>query len=82
LRELARLAADIRSGDLGAGPPAERLRMLVEHAAGLRAVHPPSARTVDDLGDPYGGPPEEFRRVAQVIQTAVRDILRPLTDRS
>jgi protein-tyrosine phosphatase len=82
LRELARLAADVRPAELGAGSPAERLRMLIDSAAGLRAVHPPSARTVDDLGDPYGGPPEEFTRVAHVVQSAVRDILRPLGDRS
>ena len=56
LRELARLAATIGPGELGAGSPAERLGSLVDRAAGLRAIHPPTMRTVDDLGDPYGRP--------------------------
>jgi protein-tyrosine phosphatase len=82
LRELARLAAHIRPDELADGTPQMRLRALAERAGELRALHPASTRTVDDLGDPYGGPPDEFRRTAHAIQTGVRDILRPVRGQS
>jgi protein-tyrosine phosphatase len=76
LKELARLTAGVTPDELPPGGPAERLRALVTLAAGLRALHPAHPRTVDDIGDPFGGPIEEFRETAQDIRTAVRRILR------
>jgi protein-tyrosine phosphatase len=82
LRELARLATHVRPEELGSTEPADRLLELVTIAAGLRGLHPVARRDTDDLGDPYGGPPEEYREVAATIVAAVRDILRPLGTRS
>jgi len=78
LKELARLAAHAHPEDLPAGGPAERLAALVLLAVGLRALYPAQPRTLDDIGDPFGGPPEEFRQTAGEIRTAVRGILRPI----
>jgi protein-tyrosine phosphatase len=76
LRELARLAAYVEPEELPPGGPATRLAALVTTAGGLRGVHPAHPRTVDDIGDPYGGPMEEFRETAAQIQQAIRQILR------
>jgi protein-tyrosine phosphatase len=78
LKELARLAAEVRPDELPPGGPAARLAALVALAGGLRALHPAQPRTMDDIGDPFGGPVEEFRETARDIQVAVRAILRPL----
>lgn len=78
LKELARLAREVGPDQLPDGGPVERLRALVELAADLRAIHPATPRSVDDIGDPYGGPMSEFRETAAEIQLAVYDILRPV----
>jgi protein-tyrosine phosphatase len=78
LKELARLAAEVHGDQLPPGGPAVRLSALVVLAAGLRSLHPAHPRTVDDIGDPFGGPIEEFRQTAQEIRTAVQGILRPI----
>ena len=78
LRELARLAVFVQPDELPPGGPAERLRALVRKAADLRAWYPPQSRDVDDIGDPFGGPIEEFRETAADIQAAVRQILLPV----
>jgi protein-tyrosine phosphatase len=78
LKELARLAAEVSPSDLPPGGPAVRLGALVTLATGLRALHPAQARTADDIGDPFGGPLEEFRQTAQDIRAAVMGILRPV----
>lgn len=78
LKELARLAAEVTPDQLPPGGPAVRLRALVALASGLRALHPAHPRTVDDIGDPFGGPIEEFRETADDITTAVRGLLRPV----
>jgi protein-tyrosine phosphatase len=78
LKELARLAAQVSPTDLPPGGPALRLGALVTLATGLRALHPAQARTADDIGDPFGGPIEEFRETAAEIRAAVVGILRPV----
>jgi protein-tyrosine phosphatase len=78
LRELARLAEFVTPSDLPVGPPSTRLRGLVSVAGGLRAVHQPANRTVDDIDDPFGERVEVFRETADEITTAVRAIIRPL----
>lgn len=78
LKELARLADHVGPDELPSGGPAARLAALVALAPGLRALHPAQPRTVDDIGDPFGGPVEEFRQTALEIRTAVQAILRPL----
>ncbi len=78
LKELARLAAEVQPEDLPPGGPGVRLGALVTLATALRGLHPAHPRTVDDIGDPFGGPIEEFRATAQEIRTAIRGILRPI----
>ncbi len=78
LKELARLAGQVDAADLPPGGPAVRLSALVTLATGLRGVHPAQPRTLDDIGDPFGGPIEEFRQTAREIRAAVQGILRPL----
>ena len=78
LKEMARLAAHVRADQLPPGGPADRLSALVVLAAGLRTLHPAQPRTVDDIGDPFGGPVEGFRQTAQEIRAAVQAILRPI----
>jgi protein-tyrosine phosphatase len=75
LRELARLAADVPASELPSGPPGERLAALAAGAADLRATHPPRSRTADDVDDPYGGPPEAYRRAAREIADALDAVL-------
>ena len=78
LRELARLADQVREEQLPAGGPAVRMAALVTLAAGLRGIYPAHPRSLDDIADPYGGPIGEFRQTAQQIRVAVQSILRPL----
>ena len=78
VRELARLAEQVRGEDLPPGSPGTRLRSLVRAAAELRGLHPAPTRTADDIGDPFGGPDSEFRRTAAAITAAVRTILAPV----
>ena len=78
LRELARLARQVGADRLPVGSPGERLRALVALAGELRALHPSPGRGADDIGDPYGGPMEEYRATARAISGALDDILRPL----
>jgi protein-tyrosine phosphatase len=78
LKELARLAGHVTPDRLPPGGPAYRLRALVVLATELRAYHPAQPRTMDDIGDPYGGPMEEFRATAAEIRGAVQGILRPV----
>ena len=78
LKELARVISSVTPDELPPGGPADRLRSLVGLASELRAVHPAHPRTVDDIGDPFGGPIEEFRETAEEIRTAVGAILRPV----
>ncbi len=75
LRELARLSRHMPPDALPPGTPGERLRALAASAADLRGVHPPAARDADDIGDPYGGPQEEFAATADQIEEAVRTVL-------
>lgn len=78
LKELARLAREVRTDELPQAGPGERLRALVQLAVEQRALHPSPSRTYDDIGDPFGGPIEEFRETAGEIRAAVHDILRPV----
>jgi len=78
LRELARLAREIRAVDLPPGTPGQQLAALTERAAGLRASWP-AASAADDIHDPYGEPLDVFRRVAAEIDAALADVLAPLS---
>ncbi len=78
LRELARLAAYVRPEDLPPGTVGGRLRALAAAAAELRGLHPPQARTADDIDDPYGESAEVFAATADQIQAAVVAILAPV----
>ena len=78
LKELARLAAHVPPEELPTGGPAARLGALVTLATGLRALYPAQPRTLDDIGDPFGGPIAEFRQTAKEIRAAVQGILRPI----
>lgn len=78
LRELARLAAHVRSADLPAGTAGQRLAALVGTAAQLRGLHPPAVPTADDIDDPYGAADGVFAKAAEAITGAVRGILAVL----
>ena len=75
LRELARLAGHVRTEDLPAGTPGQRLRALAAAAAELRGVHPPPSRVADDVEDPYGESPEVFTATADQLRDAIVTIL-------
>ncbi|MFF5174500.1 low molecular weight phosphatase family protein [Micromonospora sp. NPDC000089] len=72
LHQFGRLAA-------AADPPAGRvdapLRTAVRAAARARALLQPAAPEADDLRDPIGGGPEDFRRCAAEIGRSVRPVL-------
>ena len=78
LRELARLAGNVRPEDLPTGTPGQRLRALAATAAELRGLYPPDSRGADDIGDPYGESAEVFTTTADQLRDAIVAILRPV----
>ncbi|MEH0846131.1 low molecular weight phosphatase family protein [Micromonospora sp. CPCC 205711] len=72
LRQFARLAA-------AADPPAEPvdapLRAAVRAAARARGRLQPAPGDADDLRDPVGGTPADFRRCAEEIERSMRPVL-------
>lgn len=72
LRQFARLAAE-------ATVPADRrgspLRAAVAAAARARGRLQPAAPDADDLRDPIGGSPADFRRCAEEIERSIRPVL-------
>ncbi|GAB3681836.1 arsenate reductase/protein-tyrosine-phosphatase family protein [Angustibacter aerolatus] len=76
LRELARLldgAEEVLGDDV-----AERLRALPQLAASRRAVAAP-ASDADDVSDPYGRGPGDYRRTTSQVVPAVELLTRLLT---
>ncbi|KKJ94236.1 protein-tyrosine-phosphatase [Micromonospora sp. HK10] len=72
LRQFARLAAAAEPAPAGAKSP---LRAAVEAAARARAGLQPAAPDADDLRDPIGGSPADFRRCAEEIERSIRPVL-------
>ncbi|MFU8851207.1 low molecular weight phosphatase family protein [Micromonospora sp. SL1-18] len=65
---------------VGAAEPARAgsrstLRAAVEAAARARGRLQPAAPGADDLGDPIGGSPADFRRCAEEIERSIRPLL-------
>ncbi|MFD6638252.1 low molecular weight phosphatase family protein [Micromonospora chalcea] len=72
LRQFARLATEARAGEAEAGTP---LRAAVSAAVRARGRLQPAAPDVDDLRDPIGGSPADFRRCAEEIERSIRPVL-------
>ncbi|WP_319462860.1 low molecular weight phosphatase family protein [Micromonospora sp. RTP1Z1] len=72
LRQFARLAAAAEPLKDPAGRP---LRAAVEAAARARGRLQPAAPDADDLRDPIGGTPTDFRRCAEEIEQSIRPVL-------
>ncbi len=71
LLEFAHLVSDVESVRRNAGDPAE----VVRAASSARGA---ASLTDYDVGDPFGGPPEVHRAVADSIYAAVRQIAAAL----
>ena len=74
LRQFARLAA-AAAATAEADPAGRPLRAAVEAAARARGRLQPAAPDADDLRDPIGGTPADFRRCAEEIERSIRPVL-------
>ncbi|SBT39996.1 arsenate reductase/protein-tyrosine-phosphatase family protein [Micromonospora auratinigra] len=72
LRQFARLAAAAEAPAPRGGSP---LRAAVQAAALARGRLQPTAAGADDLHDPIGGSPADFRRCAEEIERSIRPVL-------
>ncbi len=74
LRQFARLAAEARpaEAEADAGTP---LRAAVSAAVRARGRLQPAAPGAEDLRDPIGGSPADFRRCAEEIERSIRPVL-------
>ncbi|MFE9655045.1 low molecular weight phosphatase family protein [Micromonospora sp. NPDC006431] len=72
LRQFARLAAAAEAPAAVSGSP---LRAAVAAAARARGRLQPATLDADDLGDPIGGSPADFRRCAEEIERSIRPVL-------
>ncbi|MCW3842579.1 low molecular weight phosphatase family protein [Micromonospora yasonensis] len=72
LRQFARLAAEAEAPAARDGSP---LRAAVQAAALARGRLQPAAPEADDLRDPIGGSPADFRRCAEEIERSIRPVL-------
>lgn len=72
LRQFARLAGAAEPRAARSGSP---LRAAVEAAALARAGLQPAGPDADDLRDPIGGTPADFRRCAEEIERSLRPVL-------
>ncbi|MGC4892618.1 low molecular weight phosphatase family protein [Micromonospora sp. DT31] len=72
LRQFARLAAAARPAEAVADTP---LRAAVVAAVRARGRLQPPAPGADDLGDPIGGSPADFRHCAREIERSIRPVL-------
>ncbi|TYB40540.1 low molecular weight phosphatase family protein [Micromonospora sp. AP08] len=76
LRQFARLAAAAAEATEPAAPRADSpLRAAVAVAARARGRLQPATPEADDLRDPIGGSPADFRRCAQEIERSIRPVL-------
>ena len=69
LREFARLGTS--AAVPRPSPTADDLRTRVGEIAGLRGFTPPAEAGADEIGDPFGAPMAEVRRVGAQISDAV-----------
>ncbi|ATO17608.1 low molecular weight phosphatase family protein [Micromonospora sp. WMMA1998] len=72
LRQFARLAAAAEPAGATADTP---LRAAVAAAVRARGRMQPAAPGADDLRDPIGGSPADFRRCAEEIERSIRPVL-------
>ncbi|SBT42465.1 arsenate reductase/protein-tyrosine-phosphatase family protein [Micromonospora narathiwatensis] len=72
LRQFGRLAA---AAELTGARSRSPLRTAVEAAARARGRLQPAAPDTDDLRDPIGGSPTDFRRCAEEIERSIRPVL-------
>lgn len=72
LRQFGRLAAAAEAPKLHTGAP---LRAVVEAAARARGRLQPAAAEADDLRDPLGGTPADFRRCAEEIERSISSVV-------
>ncbi|SCF21642.1 protein-tyrosine phosphatase [Micromonospora viridifaciens] len=72
LRQFGRLAAAAEPSRRSGRSP---LRAAVEAAARARGRLQPAAPSADDLSDPIGGSPADFRRCAEEIERSIRPAL-------
>ncbi|MGR6319350.1 low molecular weight phosphatase family protein [Micromonospora soli] len=72
IRQFARLAAATEAHAARDGSP---LRAAVAAAALARGRLQPAAPDADDLRDPVGGSPADFRRCAEEIERSIRPVL-------
>jgi low molecular weight protein-tyrosine phosphatase len=72
--EFARLVEHVAAARLPAGDVVRRARVLVQEAARLRGLIPPTA--ADDIADPYGEPLEAYLTCAKTIEAALDGPLR------
>ncbi|SCL47203.1 low molecular weight phosphatase family protein [Micromonospora chersina] len=79
LRQFARLAAAAAEAPEATEPAAPRadspLRAAVAVAARARGRLQPATPDADDLRDPIGGSPADFRRCAEEIERSIRPVL-------
>ncbi|MEU4365958.1 low molecular weight phosphatase family protein [Micromonospora chersina] len=79
LRQFARLAAAAAEAPEATEPTAPRadspLRAAVAVAARARGRLQPATPDADDLRDPIGGSPADFRRCAEEIERSIRQVL-------
>ncbi|MFU8871585.1 low molecular weight phosphatase family protein [Micromonospora sp. SL4-19] len=72
LRQFGRLAA---AAEVTGAPGRSPLRTAVIAAARARGRLQPAAPAADDLRDPIGGSPADFRRCAEEIERSIRPVL-------
>ena len=77
LRELARLV-DLVPEDELTGEPADRVRALPAAAGARRGFLPPVPVGSEDVTDPIGGSPADYRRTTDQILPAVDAVVRVL----
>ncbi|WP_262286528.1 low molecular weight phosphatase family protein [Micromonospora sp. MA102] len=77
LRQFARLAAaaSTEATEATATDVDSPLRAAVAAAARARGRLQPATLDADDLGDPIGGSPADFRRCAEEIERSIRPVL-------
>ena len=77
LRQFVRFAKAVPTGPgLVQGPPAQRLRKLVESAVAVRHLVPAVSADEDDIADPVGRPIEAFRVCADEIEQDMNAVVR------
>ncbi|WP_283132752.1 hypothetical protein [Rhizohabitans arisaemae] len=76
MREFAALVAETdRRGIVRLPHPADRARALIRQVALLRGDDPVLAKDDEDIDDPYGHPPETYRRTGVAVAEALTPAL-------